>query len=107
MWGELEPAIGIILACAPMIKPLVLGDSSKNRSSPANTNALGSSGKEFNGQRSFEPLDDDYPLQPIAHNDAQSVDGNASSRYAASSGNEEGLQTEPYLIKNEWKVRSE
>ncbi|CZR70282.1 uncharacterized protein PAC_20184 [Phialocephala subalpina] len=106
IWGELEPAIGIILACTPMIKPLILGDSSRNRSSPVNSQTCGSSTKGLSGQRSFKPLDDqDYPLRPIQHNDGQSENENCS--YAASSVTEEGLHREPEFAKDAIQVRSE
>jgi len=68
MWGELEPALGITLACVPLLRPLFIRDRTLKGSSRSGSRTLGDHNRM--DSRNLKQIDDqEYPLRSLDAND--------------------------------------
>lgn len=66
LWGELEPAIGVLVACAPILRNLIWRDRSKKGSSYDRETHFNSSGPQKVPKNHYFGLDDsEYPLRTV------------------------------------------
>ncbi|OCK85738.1 hypothetical protein K432DRAFT_286131 [Lepidopterella palustris CBS 459.81] len=109
IWSMLEPAMGITLACLPIIRPL-LGSSFSSLSKGSKSDRLRSS--------RFQPIDDEYPLQSRGESKGKTLVGVHSAHGSTRDISTRGLEEQNVMegtesldsargivVTQEWTVR--